>query len=261
MRNRKSGCDTPPVPRLDADGLIKRRLVHPALVGPKFHGPAFEHAEPVAKLPGKAEVLFDENDRDVLAVPQMCDHPADLLDDVRLDALRRFVKKKQLRLRHQGPGDGELLLLATGKITAAPAQKFLQDREELEDFVIDPAFRARQAGEPGFEVFPDRQHREDIAALRNVSDAPCRKRLRRPAADRFAAQAHGAAAAGMGSRNSLQKRGFSDTVRAHDAGYLADARRDVDAVQDPAATVVKCEALDLEIITGQDTPRSPLGSA
>lgn len=46
---------------------------------------------------------------------------ADVLDDGGLDALGRLVEHERLRPRHQRATDGELLLLATGEIAAAPA--------------------------------------------------------------------------------------------------------------------------------------------
>src|SRR6056297_1119769 len=246
---------------LDADRLVERRLVHTILSRPELRRAALQNAEPVAEPPGEAEILLDEDDRHVLLVTQMGDDAADLLDDVGLDALGRFVEKQKLRLRDEGAGDGELLLLAAREVAAAAGEEVLQDREELEDLVVDPAFGARQAGETGLEVLLHREHGKDVAALRDVSHALGRQRLRGPAADRLAAEPHGAAAAGMGSRNRLQKRGLPDPIRAHDAGHLADARRHVDTVQDLAAAIVEGEALDLEKVTGQDTPRSPLRSA
>ena len=91
--------------------------------------------------------------------------------------------KQELRPRHHGPADGELLLLAAREIAAAPAQHLGQHREQLEHRVGDAPLAARQQREAGLEVLAHRQEREDLAALRHGGDAEPRARVRAQAGD------------------------------------------------------------------------------
>src|SRR5437868_616516 len=56
----------------------------------------------------------------------------DLIDNVGLNALGRFIEDEDLWLGEQGAADGELLLLAAGKHSAFAGQEFLEDREKGE---------------------------------------------------------------------------------------------------------------------------------
>jgi hypothetical protein len=58
----------------------------------------------------------------VALIPQQRDHPADLLDDVGLDALGRLVEQQQFGLGDHRAGDAQLLLLAARQVAAAPAR-------------------------------------------------------------------------------------------------------------------------------------------
>ena len=67
------------------------------------------------------QILLHQQDGQADRVAQIGDGAADILDDRRLDALGRLVKHEQFRARHQRAADRQLLLLAAGKIAAAPA--------------------------------------------------------------------------------------------------------------------------------------------
>jgi hypothetical protein len=68
----------------------------------------------------KVEILLDQHDRHLALIPQQRDHPADLLDDVGLDALGRLIEQKQFGPGDQRARDGQLLLLAARQVAAAP---------------------------------------------------------------------------------------------------------------------------------------------
>ncbi len=111
---------------------------------------------------------------------------------------------QQLRPRHQGAADGELLLLAARKVAAAPAQHLLQHRETARRHrPVCCACRASAGAEAGLQILLDREQREDLAALRHEADAaPARAR---------------AAASGVMSRPS-------NSMAACAIGLLADDR-------------------------------------
>ena len=102
---------------------------------------------------------------------QMDDRAADVLDDRGLDALGRLVEDEEFRPRHQGAGDGELLLLAAGEIAAAPAEHVGEHGKERENLVVDDALVARARGEAGHQILAHGQKREDLAPLRHVAEA------------------------------------------------------------------------------------------
>ena len=76
----------------------------------------------------EADVLLDQQHRQVAALGERDDRVLDLGDDVRLDALGRLVEDQQPRLGDQRPGDGELLALAAGQQAGAAAQQFASAR-------------------------------------------------------------------------------------------------------------------------------------
>jgi hypothetical protein len=83
----------------------------------------------------------------------VADDAGDVLDDTRLDALRRFVEDQQPGARRECAGDGELLLLllAAGEIAAAAAQELAEDGKEVEDLRRHLA-AARSGGKGRFQV-------------------------------------------------------------------------------------------------------------
>ena len=97
---------------------------------------------------------------------------ADLLDDRRLDAFGRLVEDEQARARDKRAADGELLLLAAGKVAAASSEHLAEHGKQLEDTVGHEPIRARQHAERRPEVFADGEQGEDLAALRNQGDSP-----------------------------------------------------------------------------------------
>ena len=53
--------------------------------------------------------------------PKLFDGVPDLINDVGLDSLRRFIQKQYFGIREQGASDGELLLLSTAENASLPA--------------------------------------------------------------------------------------------------------------------------------------------
>ena len=67
--------------------------------------------------------------------------------------------------------DGELLLLAAGKIAAAPPEHVLQDRKEIENLVGDEALGALHRRIARLQIFADAEQRKNFASLRHIADA------------------------------------------------------------------------------------------
>src|SRR5437764_9856494 len=87
------------------------------------HAAVVHHVVPVGDGRRKAEVLFDEQDREALRL-QLRDGPSDLLDDDRRKSLGWLVKQEQPRARPQDPADREHLLLAAGQLGALARAPF-----------------------------------------------------------------------------------------------------------------------------------------
>src|SRR4030081_3737039 len=111
-------------------GALEHRLVH-GLAGARIDDRAAVHdREMVAQLAREVEILLDQHDRDLSEIAQIGDGAADILDDRGLNALGGFIEQEKLWPHDERPADGELLLLATGTLTATPAQRPVEDREQ-----------------------------------------------------------------------------------------------------------------------------------
>src|SRR5206468_1999043 len=82
---------------------------------------AVEDGEIASHAARKGELLFDQKDGEP-RLDQPDQDVTDLCHDIGLDAFGGLVQDEQLRVRHQSAPDGELLLLAAGKIPAAPSE-------------------------------------------------------------------------------------------------------------------------------------------
>ncbi len=81
----------------------------------------------VGEVVAEVEVLLDKDGGHVAFSFQVFDDAANLLDDVGLDALGRLIEQQDFRAHDHGTGDGELLLLAAGKIAAAARGHIFED--------------------------------------------------------------------------------------------------------------------------------------
>ena len=81
--------------------------------------PVHHHVDGVGDLDRDAEVLLDQQHRDLALGGERLQHRRDLLDDHRREALGRLVHHQQLRVEEQRARDREHLLLAAGELGAA----------------------------------------------------------------------------------------------------------------------------------------------
>jgi hypothetical protein len=147
------------------------------------------HADAVGDVDRDAEVLLDQQDRDLALRRQAAQRLDDLLDDHRREALGRLVHHQQLRLEQERAADGEHLRLAARELRAAVALALGQAREHRVDPLDVAAVRRDQA-----QGLVDAERRPDAPSLRHVGDAAPGDAVRRHAADLFAEQPDAAAA-------------------------------------------------------------------
>ncbi len=87
---------------------------------------------PVGDCRREVEVLLNKNDVETFLL-KFPDCPADLLDDNRRQAFRRFVKKKGARAGSQNASNGQHLLLSSGQLGALARAPFPDVWEQLID--------------------------------------------------------------------------------------------------------------------------------
>ena len=105
----------------------------------------FHNHETLRGTAREIDVLLDENDGDAKLTVDADDDLLDLLDDVGLNAFRRFVEQDELGLGQQRARDGELLLLPAGQVAAQPVEEFAQHGEEVEHLCDLAACRGSRA--------------------------------------------------------------------------------------------------------------------
>src|SRR5690606_16517502 len=192
------------------------------------------------------QLLLDEQHREVRLLVELQNDVADLVHDVRLNAFGRLIQDQELRLQHQGSTDRELLLLSSGKVSAASAQHLLEHGKELEYLLRQIAPLLAPSGQSSAQSLLDRELREDLAPLRHVADAdicaPFRRKCMQimpliadlPGCDRQ--QAH----------DALEQGRLAHSVSSHQArsGTLGHAH--VHVPEDVAAAVELIEVLDVQ---------------
>src|SRR5450432_2333028 len=100
--------------------------------------------ECVGEFFAKIQILFDQ--QDAHRAFEFLNRVADLVDDVRLNALGRFVEQDHFRIGEQSARNGKLLLLAAAQHAAFARKKIFQNRKQLKDFV-ELAVRLAAAGD------------------------------------------------------------------------------------------------------------------
>jgi len=99
------------------------------------HASGLEHIEVIGRSQGEADVLLDQQDRQVTALGQLGDDALDLGDDVGLDALGRLVEDQDARLGQECPRNRQLLALAARQQPGSASQQVLECRERTEHLV------------------------------------------------------------------------------------------------------------------------------
>ncbi len=218
---------------------------------------AIHDVDIVGKLAAKIEILLDEQDRHAGGIAQVADCPADILDDRRLDTLRRLVEHEDLRPRDHGATDRQLLLLPAREIAAATGQHRLQHREETEDIVWDVTVAAAKRSKAGLEIFLDCQEREDFTPLRHIADALLGAGKRRQAVQLRIVEGDGSRRYGVLAGHGAQQRALAHAIASEHAGDLAHLGLDRDTAQRLRSTIVKICVFNGQHISAPDSFRSP----
>ena len=104
--------------------------------------------DPVAQRPGEAEVVGDEDQRQVAAPLELEQHGEDLRPHRGVEHRDRLVADQPLGLEHQGRGDRDPLALAAGELVRVAVGEALGLEADVVERAAAPAPRARLVATP-----------------------------------------------------------------------------------------------------------------
>jgi hypothetical protein len=195
------------------------------------------HADAVGHLQCDAQVLFDQQHRDLALGRQVAQRLGHLLDDHRRQALGGLIHDQQLGLQQQRPADGQHLLLAARQLRTAVPLAFGQAREHGVHALDLALVRRHQA-----QGFVDAQRRPDAPALRHIGDAVSGDVVRR-AAQQFLAMQLDTAGGRHQPGDGIAQRGLAHAVAADDAEHaMLDGQ--LHTLQRMRSAVVHVQAFD-----------------
>src|SRR5262249_32609589 len=136
---------------------------------------------------------------------------------IRLNSLSRLIQNEQLRLQNEGAADCELLLLATKEVAAESLQHLLERRKKVEDAIGNETRAILANAEADTQIFLHGEVKEDLAALRDISDTKLRSPLRRTFHDVDAFESDAAETHRQQSHQAFEQRDFPHSVTSHQA--------------------------------------------
>ena len=144
---------------------------------------ALDQHDAACDIEHEFKILLDDQHRQAMFLAQACQELADLLNDRRLNSLRRLVKKQKPRQRHERARQRQYLLLAAGQRATPALQQAASAAGKIREHALDRTLlgltgirRPCQA-----KIFVRAQARKDAAALRHIGDAEAAALMRRPA--------------------------------------------------------------------------------
>ena len=197
------------------------------------------HADAIGHVDRDAEVLLDQQHRDLALGGQPAQRGHHLLDDDRREPFGGLVHHQQARLEQQGAADRQHLLLAAGKLRAAMALALCQPREHGIDALHVTPPRCHEA-----QRLVHRERGPHAPPLRDVGDAGASDLVRREAEDLLAREPD-AARCLHEAGDGIAQGGLAHAV-APDDGQHAPLQREAHALQRMRAAVVDVESVDGE---------------
>jgi len=134
---------------------------------------------------------------------------------------------------HEGPADGQDLLLAAAQGAPRPGGPLLEDGEALANFLQVPAHLplVPAVKSPQFQVGGDAQGAEDPAAFRHQGQAQGDDALRRHTGEVLAGELNGPLPGRQQPGNGPQSGGFAGAVAADEGHHLSGAHMQRDALE------------------------------
>ena len=201
------------------------------------------HRDVVGHFQGHAQVLLDQQYRDIALLDQGVQHARHLLDDDRCQTFGRLVHHQQTRVEQQRTGDRKHLLLAAGQLRATVAAPFRQARKGLVDAVDGPR-TLRPIAAYQAQMLVDAEGGPHAPPLRHETDTPVGHAIGRQAENLLAAQLH-AAAGRDEAHDRVAQRGLAHAVAADHCQHTV-IQRQRDPLERMGTPVVDVEVPDLE---------------
>ena len=191
-------------------------------------------------------VLLHQQHRQPFRPVQHADGVEDATHDQRCQAERGLVQQQQLRLRHQRPGDGQHLLLAARKRSAALRLAFLEAGKELEGPLHARPRIAAELLRTHQQILAHAHARKDPAPLRRLRDAEAHHLMRRQAGNVRAVEQDAAGTRLGRAADRHQQRGLAGAVGADQGHDLPLVDADGDVVQRAHRAIGGGDAVQLQ---------------
>src|SRR5688572_29911341 len=203
---------------------------------------------------GELHVLVRHQERDTLFA-DLVYRPDQRFDHERAQAFRGLVQDEQLGVTHQGPPDGEHLLLAARQAGAELGPQLGENREQPVDALHRPAPFAPGHLPDDLEVLLDREVREDAPVIRYIADPEPGDLERLAPRDLLPLELDAAAARRRESHDAAQGRALPRPVAPQEADHLARFYVERDAVYHGAEAVAGHEVARSEHHANTSSPR------
>src|SRR5437899_1647376 len=159
--------------------MVAHHVIRQLVDGSAGHAPAFFEKTEVARHAAcETELLLHEEHGHAQFPIELENDVADLVHQVRLNALGWLVQNKEGRLEHERASDRQLLLLAAGKVATAPMQHLLQHGKQIEDVRRNRPRAVLAHAKAHAQILLDRQMREYLPPLRHVTYPEARATFR-----------------------------------------------------------------------------------
>ena len=200
------------------------RLTFRAIAGVAFDSTVTE-TDGAMSVGGNIVIMGDEDEGFALLV-ELIEEAQDLGTRGRIEIARGFVGQDHQRVVDEGAGDGDALLLTTGKLEGFVVEAVLQSDEEGQarcDFAT-VLFRPVLVVERDLNILKDCQLLDEIIGLKNKpepSAANGRESIVVHARDVFASQEIIPRSRAIEAAEQIEHGGFATAGRSHDADIIA----------------------------------------
>ena len=167
-----------------------------------------------------------------------------------------LVHQQEPGLSHQGPGQGQHLLLATGEQAGLPIEQGLQLREQAQHPLLGQSLPAPTADAEA-QVLTGGQVEEERPVLGDVADAPPSDLVGRPGRRRSTEDLDGTVDHRQQARHRLQRRRLARAVGTEQGDDLALGHGQVEAPDHGHPLVAGDQAPDVQAPCGGSRRRRP----
>src|SRR6266487_896404 len=219
--------------------------------------PEVEHGDPVGDPHHHAQVVLDEQDREVTVEGDPADQRRRLLRLARRHPRRRLVEEQQGRLGGEGKADLQVALLPVREVLGelVPPRGQAEGTQELHDgpFDVRKLPERRQTARDGHARLRGHAHvvvhgdaGKDVGDLERLREAPPVDDLGPESRDLLAPEDDPAGGGSVQAADDVEERGLARPIGADDGEHLALSDHEAHARQGGEGAEALRHALDLE---------------